>query len=167
MNTQISKNLIDAIIFDFDGVLTDNLVYINQDGNESVCCNRSDGFAIDVLRKLKIPCYILSTEKNKVVKMRANKLQIEAIQGVNDKAKEVKNFSNLNNYKLDKVLYVGNDLNDYEAMKLCGYSVCPSDSHSEIKKIADIVLKSGGGKGVVREIVEDVLSINIIETLYN
>lgn len=167
MKMQIPINLIEAIVFDFDGVLTDNLVYINQNGDESVCCSRSDGLAIDVLRKLKISCYILSTEKNNVVRMRAKKLQIEAIQGVHDKANEIKKFSDEKNYKLEKVLYVGNDLNDYAAMKLCGYSVCPSDSHIEIKKIADIVLKSSGGKGVVREIVEDVLSINLIATLYN
>ena len=71
-----------------------------------------------------------------------------------------------NRYKLNRVLYVGNDLNDYEAMKLCGYSVCPSDSHNKIKKIADIVLKTQGGKGVVRELLEDVLEIDFIKILY-
>lgn len=167
MKSQISKNSIEAIVLDFDGVLTDNLVYVTENGHESVCCNRSDGLAIDTLRRLNIPCYILSTEKNKVVKMRANKLQIEAIQGVNNKADEIIKFSVQNNYNLEKVLYVGNDLNDYKAMKLCGYAICPSDSHNEVKKIADIVLKSAGGKGVVREIVEDVFSIKIISTLYN
>jgi YrbI family 3-deoxy-D-manno-octulosonate 8-phosphate phosphatase len=166
-NNKISLSDIEAFIFDFDGVLTNNLVHISQDGQEWVSCSRADGLAFDVLRKLKIPAYILSTEKNLVVTERAIKLKIQALQGVSDKVKALKLFSTENRYKLNRVLYVGNDLNDYEAMKLCGYSVCPSDSHNKIKQIADIVLKTQGGKGVVRELVEDVFEIDLIKILYN
>ena len=165
-NSKISLSDIEAFVFDFDGVLTNNLVHISQDGQEWVSCSRADGLAFDVLRKLKIPAYILSTEKNLVVTERAKKLKIQALQGVSDKVKALKLFSTENRYKLNRVLYVGNDLNDYEAMKLCGYSVCPSDSHNKIKKIADIVLKTQGGKGVVRELLEDVLEIDFIKILY-
>ena len=164
--SKISLSDIEAFVFDFDGVLTNNLVHLSQDGQEWVSCSRADGLAFDVLRKLKIPAYILSTEKNLVVTERAKKLKIQALQGVSDKVKAIKIFSTENRYKLDRVLYVGNDLNDYEAMKLCGYSVCPSDSHNKIKKIADIVLKTQGGKGVVRELLEDVLEIDFIKILY-
>ena len=164
--SKISLSDIEAFVFDFDGVLTNNLVHLNQDGQEFVSCSRADGLAFDVLRKLKIPTYILSTEKNLVVTERAKKLKIQALQGVSDKVKALKLFSTENRYKLNRVLYVGNDLNDYEAMKLCGYSVCPSDSHNKIKKIADIVLKTQGGKGVVRELLEDVLEIDFIKILY-
>ena len=164
--SKISLSDIEAFVFDFDGVLTNNLVHISQDGQEWVSCSRADGLAFDVLRKLKIPAYILSTEKNLVVTERAKKLKIQALQGVSDKVKALKLFSTENRYKLNRVLYVGNDLNDYEAMKLCGYSVCPSDSHNKIKKIADIVLKTQGGKGVVRELLEDVLEIDFIKILY-
>lgn len=122
--------------------------------------------AFDVLRKLKIPAYILSTEKNLVVTERAKKLKIQALQGISDKVEAINFFSTENEYNLEKVLYVGNDLNDYEAMKLCGYSICPSDSHNKIKQIADIVLKTQGGKGVVRELLEDVLEIDILKVLY-
>lgn len=165
-NSKISLSDIEAFVFDFDGVLTNNLVHLNEDGQEWVSCSRADGLAFDVLRKLKIPTYILSTEKNLVVTERAKKLKIQVLQGVSDKVKAIKFFSTENRYKLDRVLYVGNDLNDYEAMKLCGYSVCPSDSHNKIKKIADIVLKTQGGKGVVRELLEDVLEIDFIKILY-
>ena len=165
-NSKISLSSIEAFVFDFDGVLTNNLVHISQDGQEWVSCSRADGLAFDVLRKLKIPAYILSTEKNLVVTERAKKLKIQALQGVSDKVKALKLFSTENRYKLNRVLYVGNDLNDYEAMKLCGYSVCPSDSHNKIKQIADIVLKTQGGKGVVRELLEDVLEIDFIKILY-
>jgi YrbI family 3-deoxy-D-manno-octulosonate 8-phosphate phosphatase len=167
MNNSLSINSIDAFVFDFDGVLTNNLVYINQNGEESVSCSRSDGLAFDVLRKLKIPAYILSTEHNLVVTERAKKLKIKAIQGVNDKVKAIKKFSKDNSYNLKRIVYVGNDLNDFKAMKLCGFSVCPSDSHIKIQKIADIVLKTQGGEGIVRELLEDVLEIDIIKILYN
>jgi len=163
---KISLNNIEAFVFDFDGVLTNNLVHLSQDGKEWVSCSRADGLAFDVLRKLKIPAYILSTEKNLVVTQRAKKLKIQALQGESDKVKAIKIFSAENRYRLDKVLYVGNDLNDYETMKLCGFSVCPSDSHNKIKKIADIVLKTQGGKGVVRELLEDVLEVDFIKILY-
>ena len=78
---------IDAFVFDFDGVLTDNRVYVNQDGKESVCCNRSDGLAFEALRKLKIPTFILSTESNPVVVARANKLKVPVLKGIKDKRK--------------------------------------------------------------------------------
>ena len=77
---------IDAFVFDFDGVLTNNLVCIDSIGKESVTCSRADGLAFDVLRKLNIPAYILSTEKNLVVSERAKKLKIEAIQSISNKS---------------------------------------------------------------------------------
>ena len=157
---------IEVFIFDFDGVLTNNLVYLNQEGGEMVACSRADGLAFDVLRKLKKPTFILSTEKNPVVTMRAKKIKIQAIQGVSDKVRAIENLSNKGKYDLDKILYVGNDLNDYLVMQLCGYTVCPADSHSKIKEISDVVLKTNGGNGVVRELLEDVLSLDFIKILY-
>ena len=74
---------IDALVFDFDGVLTDNRVFVDQDGKEWVGCSRADGLAFDVLRRLKKQSYILSTEKNQVVEARANKLKIPVNQGIN------------------------------------------------------------------------------------
>ena len=157
---------IDAFVFDFDGVLTNNLVQIDENGKESVSCSRADGLAFDVLRKLNKPAYILSTEKNLVVKARAKKLNIPAIQGVADKVETIKKLAADNNYNLKNILYVGNDLNDYLVIQLCGYSACPADSHPKIKNISDIVLNSTGGNGVVRELLEEVLNIDFIKTLY-
>ena len=166
-NKLITLENIEAFIFDFDGVLTNNLVFVNQDGKESVGCNRSDGLAFDVLRKLKKPSYILSTEKNPIVSARAKKLRIHAIQGVEDKVKALLSLVKNNEYNLDRVLYVGNDINDYKAMKLCGYSACPSDSHEKIRSIATFVLQKKGGNGVVRELLEVKLNIDFIKTLYS
>ena len=166
MKIKISIHKIQAFIFDFDGVMTNNLVYIDQYGKELVRCSREDGLACDVLHKLKIPTYILSTEKNPVVTKRANKLKISAIQGVADKVKAIKDLANKNNYDLKNIFYVGNDINDYHAMKICGFAACPADSNYKIKEVSDIVLRTNGGDGVVRDLLENIFSIDFIETLY-
>ena len=162
---KISIDKIDAFVFDFDGVMTNNLVYVDQDGKESVCCSRADGLAFNVLRKLNKPAFILSTEKNLVVAKRASKLGILAIQDVPDKVKAIKKLVNSNSYNLKNILYVGNDLNDYYVMQMCGFSVCPADSHSKIIELSDIVLKTKGGNGVVRDLLENVFNMNFIEIL--
>jgi 3-deoxy-D-manno-octulosonate 8-phosphate phosphatase (KDO 8-P phosphatase) len=163
---KISLDSVNVFVFDFDGVLTNNLVQIDENGKESVCCSRADGLAFDVLRKLNKPAFILSTEWNSVVEMRAKKLKIPVIQGVLDKMEAIKELADKNNSSLDNILYVGNDLNDYFAMQLCGYAVCPANSHPKIKSISDIVLNSSGGDGVVRELLEDLLNIDFIKILY-
>ena len=157
---------INAFVFDFDGVLTNNLVKIDENGKESVSCSRADGLAFDVLRKLNKPAYILSTEKNLVVKARAKKLNIPAIQGVADKVEAIKKLAADNSYSLKNILYVGNDLNDYLVMQLCGYSVCPADSHTKIKSVSSIILSANGGDGIVRELLEEVLNLDFIKILY-
>jgi 3-deoxy-D-manno-octulosonate 8-phosphate phosphatase (KDO 8-P phosphatase) len=158
---------IDAFVFDFDGVLTNDKVYVGEDGKEWVSCHRSDGLAFDVLKKLNKPSFILSTETNSVVSQRAKKIKIPSIQGVKDKAIELKRLSIEKGFNLDKVMYVGNDINDYKAMKLCGFSACPSNSHQKIISISKILLKTKGGDGVVRELLEVALKLNFLEILYS
>ena len=163
----ISLDAIDVFVFDFDGVLTNNLVYLDQNGTEWVSCSRADGLAFEALRKLNKLTYILSTEINPVVTARAKKLNIPVLQGVENKVLALKSLVVEKNYKMDSVLYIGNDLNDYNVIKACGFSVCPVDSHPAIKGIVDVVLKTSGGMGVARELLEEVLSIDLIKLLYN
>ncbi len=162
---KISKKInfkdLDLCIYDFDGVFTNNTVSVNEKGEESVVCNRADGLAIEYMRKMKIRMIILSSEKNKVVKARAKKLKISCIQGINKKENFLKRFITKNNFNPKKCLYVGNDLNDLYAMKLCGYRACPSDSHTRIKKISNLRIKKKGGEGVIREIVENFLDLDL------
>jgi len=159
-------NNIDVFVFDFDGVLTNNMVYLDQNGKESVSCSRGDGLAFDALRKLKKTAYILSTEKNTVVSARAKKLQISALQGAENKVSGIQEIIKKENCKLEDILYVGNDLNDYRVMSICGFTACPADSHEKIKQISNITLKTNGGCGIVRELLEDVLGLDFIEILY-
>ena len=159
-NLPISLDNIEAFVFDFDGVMTNNLVHLDQNGKEWVSCSRADGLAFDVLRKLRKPAYILSTEKNSVVTARANKLKIPSLQGVVDKVEKIKELAVREDLDIQNILYVGNDLNDYHVMQLCGFTACPSDSHEKIKSISTIELKAKGGDGVVRELLEDVLGLD-------
>jgi YrbI family 3-deoxy-D-manno-octulosonate 8-phosphate phosphatase len=168
MGTKLKVNFqdIDLFIFDFDGVLTPNAVFVDQNGKESVQCSRSDGLAFDVLNKLRKISYIVSTEKNPVVAARAKKLNIFFMQGVENKLEILSQITSKHNIELDRVLFVGNDLNDYFAMKSCGLSVCPSDSHPKIINLADITLRSSGGYGVVRELLEEVFGLDFLQILY-
>jgi YrbI family 3-deoxy-D-manno-octulosonate 8-phosphate phosphatase len=149
---------VDFIVYDFDGVMTDNRVIVFQDGTEAVIVNRADGLGVDRLRALKIPQLILSTETNPVVKTRAAKLKLEVIGSSNDKATALKNYCDQNNYDLQKVVYVGNDLNDLEVMQIVGFPVAPADAHPDIKSLAKLVTKAKGGEGVIREISDVIIT---------
>jgi 3-deoxy-D-manno-octulosonate 8-phosphate phosphatase (KDO 8-P phosphatase) len=148
------------IIFDFDGVLTDNRVWVFEDGREAVACNRSDGLGFDALRRAKIPTLILSTECNPIVSARARKLKTPVLQSCADKKKAVVDYCSTRGISPKEVLYVGNDINDYEAMRIVGMPVCPADAHPRIKAISRIVLQRKGGAGVAREIVERLLRLS-------
>jgi YrbI family 3-deoxy-D-manno-octulosonate 8-phosphate phosphatase len=141
-----------AVVFDFDGVLTDNRVWVFEDGREAVCCNRADGLAFDEFRRRGFPAYILSTETNPVVAARARKLQVPVVQGSSDKAKSLQTLFASERWSPATVLYVGNDLNDLSAMALCGFPVAVADAHPRVKAIAGHVLETAGGGGVAREI---------------
>ena len=167
MQKKILLDDIDAFIFDFDGVLTNNLVHLDESGKEWVTCSRADGLAFDVLHKLKKPVFILSTERNPVVTARAKKLKVPVIQGITNKVNAFVSLLETKGFDLNRVLYVGNDLNDYGVMQMCGYAICPADAHPRIKELAIVVLLSSGGTGVVRELLEDILELNFIEILYS
>jgi len=145
---------VDLVVYDFDGVMTDNRVIIFQNGVEAVIVNRADGLGVDRLRALGIPQLILSTETNPVVKARAAKLKLEVIGSCKDKATALKIYCKKNDYDLHKVLYVGNDLNDLEVMKTVGVPVAPADAHPDIKAIAKLITHAKGGEGVIKELAE-------------
>ena len=146
-------NSIKLLVYDFDGVMTDNKVHIDQYGNEMVQVSRADGLGISEIRKLGIQQIIISTETNPVVSARAKKLGLHCLQGVNNKAKDLTDYCK-KKISLDEVAYVGNDINDLEVMKLVGITFCPADAHVSIKEISQYILESKGGEGVSREILD-------------
>jgi 3-deoxy-D-manno-octulosonate 8-phosphate phosphatase (KDO 8-P phosphatase) len=148
---------IKLLIYDFDGVMTNNKVYIDQNGNEIVQVNRGDGLAISEIKRLGINQIIVSTEINPVVSVRANKLGIPCLQAIDNKEKAVRGYCNENGIELKDVVFVGNDINDADAMSIVGSSFCPSDANQSIKDIATFILSNKGGNGVIREIYDFLL----------
>lgn len=145
---------VQLIAYDFDGVMTDNKVAIDGLGNETVTTNRSDGLAISKIKDMGIRQIIISSEKNPVVQKRADKLGLTCLYGTNNKLQALKEYMHKNNVDRDKVVFVGNDINDIEVMNYVGYPVAPNDAHREIRKIAKITTTAKGGQGVVRELLD-------------
>jgi len=152
--TKDSLILIEAVLFDFDGVFTDNYVYVSEEGIESIRSSRSDGLGISRLKEIGIKTKIISTETNNVVIQRAKKLNIDCAYGVNDKTAEIKQFCNVNNINVQNVMFVGNDINDIPALKLVGFPVHVSDSYPEILQHIKFKTFKPGGYGAVREICD-------------
>ena len=154
---KVSIKDIQLIVYDFDGVMTDNRVIVFQDGIEAVIVNRADGLGVERLRVSGIPQLILSTETNPVVKTRAGKLGLDAIISCKDKEIALKKYCEQNNYELKKVVYVGNDLNDLEVMKMVGIPIAPADAHQKIKAVAKLITNAKGGEGVIRELSDFII----------
>lgn len=158
-----------TVVFDFDGVFTDNKVWIDQEGRESVRCDRGDGLALDLCRaymrraRLEVAMFILSKEANPVVLARARKLKLGCHHGIYDKLSFLNNdFSRRFPEREDHfngLVYLGNDINDLAVMSRAGYSVAPADAHPLVRKIAHLVLVQRGGEGFVRAFVEQWLGI--------
>lgn len=145
------------VVFDFDGVMTDNRVHVFQDGREAVTCNRADGQGCEILRAAGVDVLILSTEINPVVAARAAKLRVEAVQGVADKGAALRSLLSRRGIEPGAVMYVGNDVNDLPAMKIIGWPVVPADAHASVKEIAWYVTRARGGEGVARELADVVV----------
>ena len=161
INNHVDFQVPQLVVFDFDGVFTDNMVYMNQNGEEMVRCSRADGLGIKMLKQKNIPAFILSTETNPVVTMRANKLGLTVFQGCEDKRAFLENYLQEKQIDPQNVVYIGNDINDMDVMLYVGWPVCPADAYSEILKISSVVLQNKGGQGAVREFCQ--LLIQLIE----
>ncbi len=156
-NKIVNLNKIKIIVSDFDGVFTDNNLYLNDQGIESVKLSRSDGMAIKMLKEKNLKFIVISSEKNKVVFQRCKKLRIECFYGVDNKLDFLEKYLKKNNIKFNEAMYIGNDINDFESMRECGISVTVKDGNEKIKKISDFVLSKNGGCGAIRELVELIL----------
>jgi len=145
---------IELLVFDFDGVFTDNRVYVFEDGREAVACNRGDGMGLSMLKASGLKIAVLSTEQNPVVDARCRKLQLECKHGLTDKAAALTALAREKNVDLNHVVYVGNDVNDLGCMEAAGFAVAVADAHPRALEKADLVLSSRGGAGAVRELCD-------------
>ena len=150
---------IELVIVDFDGVITDNRVWVDQDGREMVAAFRSDSPRVHELQEKGIEVMILSSEPNPVVMARAKKMGVEAVHnvGFQDKGRVMREVLEKKNIKAENVVYLGNDLNDLPCFEVAGWAVAVADAFPEVIRKADYVLSKPGGHGAVRELCEIIL----------
>lgn len=146
-----------ALIMDFDGVFTDNRVFVDQEGRESVVCNRGDGWGLARLREAGLPMLVLSTEQNPIVQARCGKLGLACRHGLDDKLKVLDAWLAERGIPHDGVVYVGNDVNDLACLSAVGCGVVVADAHPDVLSAARIQLAGRGGQGVLREISDLIL----------
>jgi 3-deoxy-D-manno-octulosonate 8-phosphate phosphatase (KDO 8-P phosphatase) len=142
--------------FDFDGVFTDNRVWVDERGDELLAFSRSDGLGLRRLDQVGVQYLIVSMEQSPIVGARAQKLRAGCVQGVDDKLSVVRERSEAAGIALEDVAYVGNDINDAECLRAVGLPVVPADAWPEVQQLARWVLSRAGGTGCVREFCDGV-----------
>jgi len=146
-----------ALVMDFDGVLTDNLVRVDQDGVEAVQCSREDGLGLELLRQTGLPLLVLSKEQNPIVQARCKKLRLECFNGIDSKLPALTRWAGQHGISLANIVYLGNDVNDNECLAAVGCGVAVADAHEAAKRHARFVLDQPGGHGAVRELCDLIL----------
>jgi 3-deoxy-D-manno-octulosonate 8-phosphate phosphatase (KDO 8-P phosphatase) len=153
-------NDITTFIFDVDGVLTDGTVHITPTGEMLRAMNIRDGFAMKAAVESGYNVCIISGGKNDGVRIRLRNLGITDIHlGIPDKVETFKEYTELYDIKPEQVLYMGDDIPDYHVMQLVGLPACPQDSSPEIKEICNYISHKNGGKGAVRDVIEQVMKV--------
>ena len=148
--------MIKTIIFDVDGTLTDGGIIFSDRGQEIKRFSAYDGLVMKVLPQIGIDTIILTGRESEIVRQRGEGLGITRIfQGVLDKEAKLREMSS--DINLEEAAYIGDDLNDYAAMLLCGCRACPANAAEEIKSICEYISSYSGGNGAVRDILEYIL----------
>ncbi|MFE4418380.1 cytidylyltransferase domain-containing protein [Streptomyces sp. NPDC056817] len=148
---------VDAVVLDFDGTQTDDRVLIDSDGREFVSVHRGDGLGIAALRDSGLTMLILSTEQNPVVAARARKLRLPVLHGIDRKDLALKQWCEEQGIAPERVLYVGNDVNDLPCFSLVGWPVAVASAHDVVRGAARAVTTVPGGDGAIREIASWIL----------
>lgn len=143
---------LDAVVLDFDGTQTDDRVLIDSDGRELVAVHRGDGLGIAALRRSGLKLLILSTEQNPVVAARARKLQLPVLHGIDRKDLALKQWCEEQGVAPERVLYVGNDVNDLPCFGLVGWPVAVAGAHDVVRDAARATTTAEGGFGAIREV---------------
>ena len=144
---------------DFDGVMTDNTVYVLEDGREAVRCARLEGFGLRRVIRAGVRPVIISTEANPVVSARAQKLGVECLQNVEDKVEAMASLLGELRLAWDEAAFIGNDINDAEVLKRVGLPVVVGDAHESLRDIGAFQTERPGGGGAVREICDAIASV--------
>ena len=153
-------NDITTFIFDVDGVLTDSSVHITPTGEMLRIMNIRDGYALKAAVESGYHVCIISGGSNEGVRIRLRNLGVTDIHlGTPDKVETFKEYAELYQINPETVLYMGDDIPDYHVMQLVGLPTCPQDASPEIKTISKYISHKNGGKGAVREVIEQVMKV--------
>lgn len=155
---------VDLLVLDFDGVLTDNRVWVDADGREMVAAHRGDGWGVARLREAGMGVVVLSSEENPVVAARCRKLGLEVRQGVVRKEEALRTMLEERGVDPARVVYLGNDVNDLPCFPLVGCAAVVADADPQVAAQADLVLSRPGGMGAVRELCDLILRRNVEKT---
>lgn len=142
------------VVFDFDGVFTDNSVWTMENGIELVRCNRSDGLGIQKLKALGVETFVLSTEQNAVVSVRCQKLGINCFQNQKNKEAFLRQYLIKTDTPAARVAFLGNDINDMACLQMVGLPIVVCDAHRDVIPLARYVTQVSGGMGAVREVCD-------------
>ena len=150
---------VSLLVLDFDGVLTDNHVWVDEDGKEMVAADRSDGLGLEkLISRTDIQVMVLSRESNPVVTARCKKLGLPVLQSVLEKDKAIRKVLAEKNIPASEVIFMGNDTNDLVVFPEVGFAVTPADAYHQALRRADLILSRDGGKGAVRELCDMIIS---------
>jgi 3-deoxy-D-manno-octulosonate 8-phosphate phosphatase (KDO 8-P phosphatase) len=151
---------ITAFVFDYDGTLTDGTIILLDEGEPLRTANVRDGYAIQLAVKNGFQIAIISGGRSKSMSNRFRMLKVQHVfLGVEHKLDTLKNFLETSQLKPENVLYLGDDIPDYHAMKYCGVAACPADAAEEIKAISNYISHYKGGEGCARDVIEQVLKV--------
>jgi len=154
---------VELVVFDFDGVMTDNRVWVDENGHEMVAANRSDSEGLAQMRKIGVKAMVLSKETNPVVTARCKKLNLPVLQGINDKATVLRDYLKEQSIDPHQVVYLGNDTNDLPCFNVVGCAAAVADSQPVVLRQADLVLSCRGGHSAVRELCDMIIQNAIKE----
>ena len=159
---------IKAVAMDVDGTLTDGNLYIGEAGEVFKQFSAKDGYAVkNLLAQNNLKSLIITGRRSEIVLLRARELGIsEVFQDVEDKLATLTNYAEKQGLSLAEIAYIGDDLNDLECIKACGFSACPCDAVDEVKNSADYISDHGGGNGAVRDFIEVIIRKNEAEKLF-
>lgn len=168
MNYKIKLEEIELFVFDYDGVFTDGVVLLMPDGSHVRQASTRDGFAVQWAVKQGLKVAVLTGGSEPAVATRMKKLGVEEVHlGCSSKLESLNELCERLNVSLDKVAYMGDDIPDFPALQQVGLATCPYDAVEEVRSVCDYISPKLGGKGCVRDLLEQAMRVKGIWTTEN
>lgn len=152
----------ELMVFDFDGVWTDNRVLVTADGAEAVFCSRGDGMGLLMAKEAGLKLLVITREDVQIAAARCRKLGVPCIQGCKQKQGVLRQEAEKLGISLERTAYMGNDINDIECLQIVGLPACVADAYPEVKKVSLFITEARGGRGAIREFCDFILKARVV-----